>query len=228
MTFLPAARWALALAPLLLVAPAVQAEDNDDAQVWTSYRASGQIKGDLAGAFDVNVRFTDTASLLGHFQVRGALGWRIRPGFIVGAGYTYVRTESTSGRVANEHRTFQQATYPLFRFDGGAVTGRTRLEQRTLEERDGTAWRLRQQVRVTVPLRGPKGLRAVVHSEAFFLLNQPVGGTETGLNQVRTFAGLGIPLFGKTAMETGYLNQAIFPGEDRYIHVLSLGVSTSF
>jgi hypothetical protein len=227
MTFLPATRWAMALAALLL-APAAQAEDNDDAQVWTSLSASGQIKGNLAGAFDVNARFTDVASMVGHFQVRGSLGWRIRPGFIVGAGYTYVRSESTSGRVAHEHRIFQQASYPLFKVDDVTFTGRTRLEQRTFEEVDGTAWRLRQQVRATVPLTGPKGLRAVFHTEAFFLLNEPVGGTEAGLNQIRTFAGLGIPLFGKTGLEAGYLNQAVFPGEDRYIHVLSLGVSTAF
>ncbi len=225
----PAACRAMALSALLLAAPSARAEDGDfdDAQIWTSYSASGQIKGDLAGAFDVAVRFTDTASRLGHLQVRGLLGWRINPGFIVGAGYSYVRTESAIGRVAHEHRMFQQASYPLFRLDGVALTGRTRLEQRSFEEISGTAWRLRQQVRATVPLRGPSGLRAVFHTEAYVLLNAPIADAPAGFNQIRTFAGLGFPLFGNTAMEAGYLNQTLFPGADRHNHVLSIGVATA-
>jgi len=226
-----AARLVIALACLSLLAPAAHAEveDLDDAQVWLSYAANGQISGDLAGSFDVNARFTDTASILGHFQVRGALGWRISQGFIIGGGYSYVRTENNVGRVANEHRIFQQASYPLIRVGTVAFTGRTRLEQRSFEEVDGTAWRLRQQIRATIPLRGPEGLRAIVHTEAFFLLNQLEAAlTPTGLNQMRTFAGLGIPLYGKTAVDVGYLNQAAFPGADRYNHALSIGFTTAF
>ncbi|MBS3960936.1 MAG: DUF2490 domain-containing protein [Sandarakinorhabdus sp.] len=227
MTFMPTTRLAI-MSAVLLLASAAQARDLDDAQLWTSYGGSGQIMGDLAGAFDVNARFTDTASLMGHFQVRGSLGWRISPGFILSSGYSYVRTESTLGRVSNEHRIFQQASHPLISIGTVALTGRTRLEQRMFDDVDRTGWRLRQQVRATVPLRGPEGLRAVFHTEAFFLLNQTVAGVPAGLNQIRTFAGLGMPLFGTTGMEAGYLNQAIFPGDDRHNHALSIGVSTAF
>ena len=78
-----------------------------------------------------------------------------------------------------------------------------------------------------MPLTGPVGLKAIIHSEVMALLNSQ-GSTPAGFNQVRTFAGLSIPLMRNTALEAGYLNQAILPGDDRINHVLSLGLVASY
>ena len=229
MTFLPVARPCLALAVLLL-SPAAGAagDDFDDGQLWMAASASGRISGDLTGAFDTNVRATDSASHFGHFQVRGMLGWQVSETFMAGGGYTYVWTRSPAGRVVNEHRLFQQASFRIFAWDGGEIVGRTRLEQRTFDNADGTSWRLRQQVRANIPLRGPDGLRGIFHSELLINLNEPDDNTASGINQMRTFAGLGIPLFGETSLEAGYMNQTVFPGANRTIHILNLGLVTRF
>jgi hypothetical protein len=226
MHHLPGFMTALALVILLAKAPSAKAAD--DAQVWTSLSTTVRIHGDLSGFADVNTRLVDNGSQLGHLQLRGGLGWRLRPGVSVGIGYSYIRTESLSNLVAHEHRLFQQASYPLLSWRGTTLTGRTRLEQRRFNGMDETFHRLRQQLRLNIPLEGPAGLRAIVHSEAFIVLNQPSGAPSTGLNQLRSFAGLGIPVANGVALEAGYLNQSIFFGEDRQNHALSLGVVTSF
>jgi hypothetical protein len=226
MTFL--ARAALPVLAAALLSGAAHADDNDDAQVWMSLSTSGSLKGPLELHADVNTRHFDNATHLGHVQLRGLLGWRVSRDVLVGAGYSYVRTESLSGRVAHEHRVFQQLNFPIAKIGDARLVGRTRFEQRMFEEQDGVLLRLRQQIRLNIPLEGPKGLRAILYTEPFFLLNKPVPNVPTGLNQVRSFAGLGIPLASKVSLEAGYLNQAAATGDRRVNHALSLGLSTSF
>jgi hypothetical protein len=226
MTFMTGARILIGCTALLF--SRVSHADEDDAQLWLSAAASGSIKGDLIGLFDVNTRIFDNATHVGHVQLRGGLGWRVAPGVTLGGGYSYVRTESLSGIVVHEHRIFQQASYPIVKLGKAELVGRTRLEQRWFNGVDGTLHRFRQQVRLNVPLDGPKGLRGIVYTEGLVLLNRQSERVGPGLNQVRTFAGLGIPLKGRTSLEAGYLNQAVFPGENRMAHALNLGLVTSF
>ena len=205
------------LIALLLVPASARAEDRDDLQVWTSLTAS----------VDGNIRYYDSAAHLGQVQVRGLLGWDVAKDVNIGAGYSYVRATPRTGKDVHENRIFQQLSFPIGKIGDAKFTARTRLEERFFSNIDGMRLRLRQQVKMSVPLTGPEGLKAIVHTEAMFLLNKQ-GSTAAGFNQLRTFAGLSIPLKGKTAVEAGYLNQAIFPGDNRYNHVLSLGLTTTF
>lgn len=66
------------------------------------------------------------------------------------------------------------------------VVSRTRLEQRMIEARDGTAWRLRQFVRVQAPVGRPGGWQAVATTEGFFNLNATSWGVRNGVDQRRT------------------------------------------
>jgi hypothetical protein len=200
-----------------------------DAQIWTAVAGSGSLSGPLELHADMNNRWYDSGASHAHFQLRGMLAWRFPSEALLGGGYSYVRTETAAGRVVHEHRLFQQLNLPIAKLGKARLTARTRLEQRRFEELDGVAFRLRQQIALAVPLKGPEGLRAIVYTEPFFLLNAP-GGTSppTGLNQVRSFAGLRIPVVERVALEAGYLNQYLLPGEDRANHALSLSLSTRF
>lgn len=211
----------------LLLPAAASAEDLDDAQVWINAAASGKLSDSLTASFDASARFYDNASYLAQVHVRGVLGWTVAKNVQIGAGYAYARGMPRSGDDIQENRIFQQLNFPIVTLGQMRFSGRTRLEERFFSNVDGMRLRLRQQVKMTVPLKGPDGLSALVHSEVMVLLNRQ-GSTAAGLNQMRTFAGLSIPLQGKTALEAGYLNQAIFAGEDRFNHILSLGVTASF
>jgi hypothetical protein len=202
--------------------------DNDDAQLWTQAGISGSLTGPLELHADGALRWFDNGSHLGHVQVRGMLGWRLAGGGLLGAGYTYVRSSPVPGLETHEHRPFQQLNYGIASLGAARLVGRTRLEQRFFDERAGMALRLRQQLRLNIPLKGPEGLRGVIHVEPYFLLHDPAPRAPTGLNQVRTFAGLNIPVAGALSMEVGYMNQHIVAGTDRTNHALSIGFSSSF
>ena len=225
MTFL---RQSLALALLLGMATGVRAGDDNDAQVWLSLAATKKLSSDFDLVMDMNSRHSDNATHFGHFQVRGLLGWRPPSGGLLGAGYSYVWSKSASGQVEHEHRIYQQANYKLMSIGKAELLGRTRLEERFFSDSDGMAVRVRQQLRLNIPLKGPEGLKAIVHTELLALLSSPEDDGLEGVSQVRTFAGLGIPLTKTVLLEAGYLNQAVVTGDGRVNHALSLGLNTKF
>ena len=221
----------LLVVALLAGAPAARA-NSDDAQAWLSLSATKKLSDSFDLVMDVNSRHFDNATHLGHIQARGMIGWKPdggKSGGLLGLGYSYVWTKSLDGETVHENRIFQQASYPLLEFGKAELVGRTRLEERWYSNVDGMFVRLRQQVRLNVPLQGPEGLRAIVHTEALILLSTPQKDDDgEGFNQFRSFAGLGIPLTDSLALEAGYLNQTIVKGTHRTNHALSLGVSAKF
>ncbi|MGF2076040.1 DUF2490 domain-containing protein, partial [Enterococcus casseliflavus] len=78
-----------------------------------------------------------------------------------------------TGRTTEEHRIWQQLQFAALRTKAGAplVISRTRLEQRMIEGRDDTGWRLRQFVRLQVPIARKGAVQAVAFTEGFFNLN---------------------------------------------------------
>lgn len=211
-----------------LLAAAAPALADDDAQVWLSLTATKRLSDSFDAVVDMNSRYFDNAAHYGHFQVRGMIGWKPDDNGLLGVGYSYVWNRSLTGSVVREHRMFQQANYDILTIGKAELVGRTRLEQRWFSNLDGATWRLRQQIRLNVPLQGPKGLKAIVHTEGFVLLSTPAGGADEGVNQIRTFAGLGIPMGRHLSLEAGYLNQSVVAGTDRMNHALSLGLGAKF
>ncbi len=200
----------------------------DDGGIWIAGSATVPISGPVVGLVDTNVRLAESGGRFSQFLVRAGLGYRLQSGLQVGGGYAYVHTQSSAGARRDEHRIFQQASFPIHRRGRTALTGRTRLEQRFVSGGDDVGLRFRQQLRLSVPLQQAGELRAVASVEALVPLNDTDWGARTGFDQLRSFAGLEIPLFGKTRLEAGYLNQAIFTGADTTNHVLSLNLATTF
>ena len=81
------------------------------------------------------------------------------------------------------------------------LISRTRLEQRMLEGRDDTGWRLRQFVRVQVPIARQGTVQAVAFTEGFFNLNSTSWGARDGVDQWRTFVGVGVPVAPRMRLE---------------------------
>ena len=172
-------------------------------------------------------RFTNDASRLGQLLVRPAVGYKLDDTTTAYLGYAYVMTDPEGPAQTNEHRVFQQLSFRIIGDGKGAtVTARTRLEQRFLEEQPGTAWRLRQQVRLSVPLSGT--VNAIAWTEPFIGFNQ-TGFQRDGLGLWRNFAGLSVPVSKTIRLEPGYLNQYVERGaRDRVDHVLSITASANF
>jgi hypothetical protein len=123
-----------------------------------------------------------------------------------------------------ETRLLQQLNYPL---PVKHLKGRTRLEQRFIDDSDKTGWRLRQRVGVGVPLSDEDGGWAFVgNAEGFLTLRSTSRGGQTGLTGVRTFLGFEKSL-GQVDLEIGYTRQQnIRKGApDRVGHAPTLGLT---
>lgn len=218
------------LLPAALLATTTPALAEQDGQGWAAVTASGAVKGDLFLWAEGQARLTDEFG--GGLQtiLRPAIGARIGPDAHAVAGYAWVRTDPEAGVTTHEHRLWQQVQFVPVRLRGAPlVISRTRLEQRMVEGRRETGWRLRQFVRAQAPV-GPEsaGLQLVGWSEGFVNLN----GTDWnrgGLDQWRNFIGIGLPLGPRARIEPGYMNQHVFrAGEDRTNHIASATVFYRF
>ena len=215
-------------AVLVAFAPMAHADD-DDFQTWQQVIASTKLSEGVTGALEVQPRFTDDSSRLGQLLIRPSIGLTLFDQTVLSVGYAYVRTSPETGANTYEHRPWQQLAFPIAAVKNTfTLSNRTRFEQRFRDDGDDVGLRLRQQIRLTVPL-GAAGWQAVGWSEVFFNLNDTDWGAQSGLDRWRNFLGINIPLREGVAFEPGYLNQFVNrPAGDQIDHVLSATLNVSF
>ena len=215
---------------MCLTAVASVASAQDDTQSWNAVFASGPVSENsrLLVWFDGHARFRDEGSDLDTTIMRPGVGWRASPRLDLWAGYALVSTRRP-GPDVEEHRAWQQATYPVATIAGGRFTGRTRLEQRFRDGGDDTGWRLRQFLRWSRPIEGGP-VSVVVSNETFIGLNDTDWGQGAGFDQNRAFAGLAWQASPGLRIEGGYMNQHIEGGArpDRTNDNLVLSVFQTF
>ncbi len=213
---------------LVAFAPAAHADD-EDFQTWQQIVASTKLREGVTGAFEVQTRFTDDSSRLGQFLIRPYIGLTLFDQTVLSLGYAYVRTSPENGANTYEHRPWQQLAFPIAAVkDAFTLSNRTRFEQRFRDDGDDVGLRLRQQIRLMVPL-GYAGWQAVGWSEVFFNLNTTDWGAQAGLDRWRNFVGVNIPLHQGVVIEPGYLNQYVNQtAGDQIDHVFSATLNVSF
>lgn len=211
--------------PTLVALASVPVQAQDDGQAWAQALAQGSIKGDLIFWAEGQTRFTD-ATRGTQIIIRPAIGLRLARDTTAHLGYAFVRTDPANGAATKEHRIWEQLSFPIVRNGRGLyVWGRSRIEQRMIEGRRDTGWRLRQFVRAQMPLRRGGKLSGVIFAEGFYAVNSTDWGARAGMDQIRTFVGLSIPVGKKVNLEPGYLNQTIFRrGPDRTNHAASINL----
>ncbi|MFY7838358.1 MAG: DUF2490 domain-containing protein [Novosphingobium sp.] len=208
------------------VASPAQATE-DDFNVWLGQFATINATDKAYVRIEAQERFTNDADRLGQLLLRSLVGYRIDKDVNIGAGYAYVRTDPVGPAQLNEHRFYQELNVRLLSTEGGVtLDSRTRLEQRTFEEREDTSWRLRNFVQLRVPVS--QNNKIVAYTEPFLDLNE-TGVQRGGLSIWRNFVGLSIPLAKNIEIVPGYLNQHVFrEGEDRSDHTLNINLFTTF
>lgn len=224
---------ALALIASLAVPSVTSAQPRDFThayQTWLGVDWQGPIHQDLFSFGDVQPRlyddFAPTVILL-----RTGLLWRMMPTMFLGGGYAWTPSWRSPGTVgfADEHRLFEQWQYEwIDAAEGGTgirIHFRTRFEQR-FRHPTGTVevgLRLRQRVRLMVPLTTDRALFFITWDELFVALTDS-GGTPDGVDamgdpratprwqyggfdQNRFFLGLGYQIVpGVVRIEGGYIN----------------------
>lgn len=223
---MPAPRLPLLL-PLLALAAAPAAAAEEDGNVWLGQFATINTSDKVFVRVEAQERFTNDSERLGQLLLRSLVGYRINHEVNIGAGYAYVLTDPVGPVKLNEHRFYQELNIRLLTTPGGTtLDSRTRLEQRTFEERGGTDWRLRQFVQLRAPIS--KNNRLVIFTEPFVDLSEgPV--QRGGLAIWRNFAGVSIPLARGVEVVPGYLNQHVVRGgPDRIDHTANVNLFMTF
>ena len=186
------------LLPFFVIAAvaATPASAREDAQVWTGFTASGPVAGELALYVEGQLRFGDDVSRLNQSVLRLGVGWQPSDGVAFYGGYARQTTYREGAPDTQEDRLWQQASYPLGEIGRLRITGRTRTEQRHVRGADDWGWRLRQQVKAAMPIRRESDVKLVASAELMLNLNDTDWGASSGLDQLRSFAGVNLPLAG--------------------------------
>ena len=123
-----------------------------------------------------------------------------------------------------ERRLHQQLSYKT-----GIFRGRTRLEQRFVEDNPLMGLRVRQRLGFSIPIGTSKRLAAVANVEGFMTLRATTATGQTGLTAVRTLIGVNYKVSDNLDVGLGYLRaQDIRRGAaDRVGHAPALTLSFS-
>lgn len=223
----------LTLAVILLPLHASAAADDENA-VWGIVSTGDKIRRDGADtrwrySFAGQWRAFERGTGSNQYLLRSSLGYDLRPGMTLWAGFDYFQTDPDGGSTRFERRYWQQFSWAARRFDWGSLSFRWRLEERDLENSSDTGLRFRQLGQLTMPLE-TKGMTAVVSMEHFANLNDTDAGARSGFDQLRAYGGLRLPLGDKTSLETGYMYQFInrASGIDAVNHTLMLHLRVKF
>lgn len=217
---------------LLLAAPtlllAVPAQASTDSQHWETVSVTVGLPDDFRLNSETIMRSGDAR---GFYEIEQTVmvGKKVNKKVTAWLGYTFNPTYTQGSFRGREHRFRQQVNFDnVVQLGKVKLGGRVRMEERWREGQTGTGWRLRPQVKATMPLAG-KTTFSLSH-ESFINLNTTTFQRVGGYERMRNAAAVNVPLAKNLNMEVGYLNQHGFVrnGEDTSDHVLTLGLSASF
>lgn len=208
----------------MLAAPA----QADDTQYWQTVTVNVALPDNFKVQNETVFRSGDAR---GFYELENNLmiGKKLNKTVTVWLGYTFDPNYNHGTLTVREHRFRQQVSFDNFLVVGKVkFSGRLRLEERWREGQPGTAWRLRPQVKASMPLTGKATI--AISSEQFIDLNNTGFQTVDGLQRMRNAVSVTVPLSKKVNMDFGYLRQHNYVpnGPDSDDNVLTLGLSASF
>jgi len=162
------------------------------------------------------------------FEGRFQLGHTLGRSVTVWAEWVHVANFVPRASNTVEDQAVEQLNWAIGSVGSVRFATRSRLEQRFLSNLPGTNWRFRQQLRAVYATGGAKSVGLVLWSEPFLALNRTPGQHHT-LDQLRTFAGVTVPVTHTLDFEVGYLNQRLYRANDTLVnHAIPLMLTYRF
>lgn len=196
---------------LLLNSHPLFAATDNDIQTWNLVVATGRLLPDTKFKFwlEPQQRVSIDGSDFTQTILRPGIGYELTPATSLWVGYAWIYTEQPfSGLVVKENRIWQQLLWKKS-FNQIDFTNRLRLEERFFQPNTNTAWRLREFVKLAIPINQSPKLYLASTNELFFHLNNFNNRPNRGFDQNRFFIGLGYKFTKTLVGELGYLNQYI-------------------
>jgi hypothetical protein len=210
---------------ILLLAPLPAWAQKTDEQLWLTASASTHVGDDVKITVESIGRFSDNAGGFFHAEIGGLASFTVAKNIEVAAGYRHVEDWDHGIAKPNEERLRQQVTLTL----GGGFAVRLRTEQRFQSTGGEVGFRVRPQVRFTLPVGG--GVSLFATQEHFINLNTTGWGQRGGYERMRNTVGVTLPLAPHLKTEIGYLNQYRFGrggARDQMDHALTLTLNFNF
>jgi hypothetical protein len=195
--------------------------------MWQTLTINHDFSSKVRSSVETTVRSRESNAFF-DIETAAMLGYRVNHHITVWAGLVFDPTFIQSPVRVNELRLRQQVSFDNVAHIGKvSVSGRIRLEYRWRSGVNGEAWRIRPQIKLSLPLRGKASL-SFTHEDFFDLDTtsfQPVRGHE----RMRNAAYVTLPLARRISLDVGYLNQQVyFTNKPRNIdHTFTTGLSVS-
>lgn len=154
-------------------------------------------------------RIGEDSSRFSQILLRPGLGFALTGNLSIWLGYAWIYTgKPNASNPFEENRIWQQLIWvKTNRYL--TFTSRARTEQRFLENSPKTAYRFRELIKISVPLKQYTRFSFVTSDELFLHKNNFVGTNSRGFDQNRFFVGLGYKINPTITTEIGYMNQYI-------------------
>jgi hypothetical protein len=220
----------------MITSTQAQAQTAEDFQTWGNITATGNlgiIQPELKNFnywLEGQGRFGLNTSDLSQAMLRAGLGYQLNKQTSIWLGYAWVPTDAPFTKTAfDEHRIWQQLLWSD-KFSFGALTSRSRMEQRFIPTGSQVGWRFRQMLKLSVPWSFAPAFSFVASDEYFVNLNKTNYGADDGFDQNRVFAGIGYNFNQPIKTEIGYMNQYIRRANnpDRMDHILSVNLYLNY
>ncbi|ATI81965.1 DUF2490 domain-containing protein [Sphingobium yanoikuyae] len=221
------------LSPCLfaLMALPATAHASEDEQLWTTTSATVKLSDHWRLQQEIVARFSNDRNGLYEIESNTLVGYKLNKQVTVWAGYTHDPQYDGGDFTVMEHRVREQVTVDnILKLGPVSVSARMRMEQRWREGIDGTAWRLRPYVKLTMPFKEGGKTALILSHESFIDLNKTNFQRVQGEERMRNLIAITTPLAKNVNAEIGYLHQHGFrpDADDSNDNVASLSLSFSF
>ncbi|WP_374551181.1 DUF2490 domain-containing protein [Sphingobium yanoikuyae] len=221
----------LSLCLFVLMALPATAHASEDEQLWTTTSATVKLSDNWRLQQEIVARFSNDRNGLYEIESNTLIGYKLDKQVTVWAGYTHDPQYNGGDFTVMEHRVREQVTVDnILKLGPVSVSARMRMEQRWREGIDGTAWRLRPYVKLTMPFKEGGKTALILSHESFIDLNKTNFQRVQGEERMRNLIAITTPLAKNVNAEIGYLHQHGFrpDADDSNDNVASLSLSFSF
>lgn len=221
----------LSLCLFALIALPATAHASEDEQLWTTTSATVKLSDHWRFQQEIVARFSNDRDGLYEIESNTLVGYKLNKQVTVWAGYTHDPQYDGGDFTVMEHRVREQVTVDnILKLGPVSVSARMRMEQRWREGIDGTAWRLRPYVKLTMPFKEGGKTALILSHESFIDLNKTNFQRVQGEERMRNLIAITTPLAKNVNAEIGYLHQHGFrpDADDSNDNVASLSLSFSF
>lgn len=221
----------LSLCLFVLMALPATAHASEDEQLWTTTSATVKLSDNWRPQQEIVARFSNDRNGLYEIESNTLVGYKLDKQVTVWAGYTHDPQYNGGDFTVMEHRVREQVTVDnILKLGPVSVSARMRMEQRWREGIDGTAWRLRPYVKLTMPFKEGGKTALILSHESFIDLNKTNFQRVQGEERMRNLIAITTPLAKNMNAEIGYLHQHGFrpDADDSNDNVASLSLSFSF